>query len=115
MHLTVLNQLATRLGYKNQDSVKEAKARAEKLGLSEELLDSFYLLTDLPENEAKERLRQVGLDGEILNDLFPLYEYSSETEIVTPLPFLNSSEVILFEKSPPDHTCVPNTLSLSFT
>ena len=80
---TVLNQLATRLGYKNQDIINEAKARAEKLGLSEELLDSFYLLTDLPEVEAKERLRQVGLDAEILNDLFPKFPETATKEAVT--------------------------------
>ncbi len=82
-YATVLNQLATRLGYKNQDIVKEAQERAEKLGLSEELLDSFYLLTDLPESEAKERLRQVGLDGEILNDLFPKFPETATKEAVT--------------------------------
>jgi len=81
-YATVLDQLATRLGYKNQDIVKEAKERAEKLGLSEELLDSFYLLTDLPESEAKERLRQVGLDGEILNDLFPRFPETATKEAV---------------------------------
>ena len=79
---TVLNQLATRLGYKNQDIINEAKARAEKLGLSEELLDSFYLLTDLPEVEAKERLRQVGLDAEILNDLFPKFPETATKKAV---------------------------------
>ncbi len=81
-YATVLNQLATRLGYKNQDIVKDAQARAKKLGLSEELLDSFYLLTDLPESEAKERLRQVGLDGEILNDLFPKFPETATKEAV---------------------------------
>lgn len=81
-YATVLSQLSTRLGYKKQDIVNEAKARAEKLGLSEELLDSFYLLTDLPESEAKERLRQVGLDGEILNDLFPRFPETATKEAV---------------------------------
>ena len=81
-YATVLSQLSTRLGYKNQDIVKEAKARAGKLGLSEELLDSFYQLTDLPEAEAKERLRQVGLDGEILNDLFPRFPETATKEAV---------------------------------
>ena len=65
-YATVLNQLAVRLGYKNHDVVKEAKARAKRLGLGDELLDSLYLLTDLPENEAKARLLQVGLMPEIL-------------------------------------------------
>lgn len=81
-YATVLDQLAVRLGYKNQDIINEAKARAEKIGLSEELLDSFYLLTDLPEIEAKERLRQVGLDAEILNDLFPKFPETATKEAV---------------------------------
>ena len=81
-YATVLNQLATRLGYKNQDIVKQAQERAKKLGLSDELLDSFYLLTDLPESEAKERLRQIGLDGEILNDLFPKFPETATKEAV---------------------------------
>ena len=81
-YATVLDQLAVRLGYKNQDIVKDARKRAEKIGLSEELLDSFYLLTDLPEIEAKERLRQVGLDAEILNDLFPKFPETATKEAV---------------------------------
>ena len=79
---TVLSQLATRLGYKNANIVKEAQERAKNLGLSDELLDSFYLLTDLPEAEAKERLRQIGLDGEILNDLFPRFPETATKEAV---------------------------------
>ena len=81
-YATVLNQLATRLGYKNQDIVKEAKERAERLGLSDELLDSFYQLTDLPESEAKDRLMQVGLDAEILNDLFTRFPETATKEAV---------------------------------
>ena len=81
-YATVLDQLATRLGYKNDDIIKEAQQRAKRLGLSEEILDSFYLLTDLPETEAKERLRQVGLDGEILNDLFPRFPETATKEAV---------------------------------
>lgn len=81
-YATVLNQLATRLGYKNANIVKEAQQRAKNIGLSDELLDSFYLLTDLPESEAKERLRQIGLDGEILNDLFPRFPETATKEAV---------------------------------
>ncbi|MBR3140610.1 MAG: ABC transporter ATP-binding protein [Methanobrevibacter sp.] len=79
---TVLDQLAVRLGYKNHDIIKYAKLRAEKLGLSEELLDSFYLLTDLPEAEARERLRQVGLDESILYDLFPKFPETATKKAV---------------------------------
>ena len=79
---TVLSQLATRLGYKNQNIVKEAQERARKIGIGEELLDSFYLLTDLPETEAKHRLEQIGLDTEILNDLFPKFPETATKEAV---------------------------------
>ncbi|WP_407453438.1 ATP-binding cassette domain-containing protein [Methanobrevibacter sp.] len=81
-YATVLNQLAVRLGYKNEDIVKEAQERARKVGLSEELLDSFYLLTDLPETEARDRLRQVGLDSDILDDLFPRFPETATKEAV---------------------------------
>ena len=81
-HATVLNQLAVRLGYKNSDIVKEAQERAKKIGISDELLDSFYLLTDLPETEARDRLKQVGLDSDILDDLFPRFPETATKEAV---------------------------------
>jgi len=81
-YATVLDQLATRLGYKNQNIIKEARARAERLGLGDELLDSLYLLTDLQESEAKARLEQVGLSPDILNDLFPKFPETATREAV---------------------------------
>ena len=81
-YATVLNQLATRLGYKNDDIVKQAQERARKIGLSDELLDSFYLLTDLPEVEARDRLKQIGLDADILDDLFPKFPETATKEAV---------------------------------
>jgi len=81
-YATVLNQLATRLGYKNSNIVKEAQERARKIGLSDELLDSFYLLTDLPEVEARDRLKQIGLDADILDDLFPRFPETATKEAV---------------------------------
>ncbi len=81
-YATVLNQLATRLGYKNQNIINEAKERAKRIGLSEELLDSFYLLTDLPEVEARDRLKKIGLDEGILDDLFPRFPETATKEAV---------------------------------
>ena len=81
-YATVLNQLAARLGYKNGNIVKEAQERARRIGIGEELLDSFYQLTDLPETEAKYRLEQIGLDAEILNDLFPRFPETATKEAV---------------------------------
>lgn len=99
-YATVLNQLAVRLGYKNQDIVKQAKERAQKLGLGEELLDSLYLLTDLSETEAKARLEQVGLMPEILNDLFPKFPETATREAVKDIfESLDLSLDILHRKS----------------
>ncbi|WP_407374086.1 ATP-binding cassette domain-containing protein [Methanobrevibacter sp.] len=99
-YATVLNQLATRLGYKNQDIVKQAQERARKVGIGEELLDSFYLLTDLPETEAKYRLEQIGLDAEILNDLFPRFPETATKEAVKDIfESLDLDMDILYRKS----------------
>ena len=99
-YATVLSQLSTRLGYKNQDIVNEARKRAENIGLSEEMLDSFYLLTDLPETEAKARLEQVGLDPDILNDLFPRFPETATKEAVADIfESLDLDMDILFRKS----------------
>ena len=64
------------------------------------MLDSFYLLTDLPETEAKERLRQIGLDAEILNDLFPKFPETATKEAVKDIfESLDLDLDILYRKS----------------
>lgn len=99
-YATVLSQLATRLGFKNQNVVKEAKAKAEKIGLSDELLDSLYLLTDLSEAEAKSRLEQVGLTPDILFELFPKFPETATKEAVADIfESLDLSFDILHRKS----------------
>lgn len=99
-YATVLDQLAVRLGYKNQDIINEAKARAEKLGLDDKLLDSFYQLTDLPENEARARLEKIGLMPDILEDLFPKFPETATKEAVKDIfESLDLSTDILYRKS----------------
>lgn len=70
---TIQEQLAVKLGHKKADLIDKAKVKAREQGLSEELLDSLYQLTDLTEIEAKARLEQVGIVPEILDELFPKY------------------------------------------
>lgn len=99
-YATVLDQLAVKLGYKNHDVVKEAKKRAKRIGLSDELLDSLYLLTDLPETEAKARLQQVGLMPDILNDLFPKFPETETRKAVADIfDALDLPLDILYRKS----------------
>ena len=72
-YATVKDQIAARLGVKNEYVMAEAKKKAEELGISDKVLDVLYQLTDLPETEAKMRLEKLGLSSEILNILFPSF------------------------------------------
>ena len=72
-HSTVREQLATKLGYKNRKLIEKAKQHAKEVGLSDELLDALYLLTDLPMTEVSDRLMQIGMDSSILEELFPKF------------------------------------------
>lgn len=97
---TVLSQLSTRLGYKNQDVVKQARKKAEKLGLGEELLDSLYALIDLPESEARDLLAKIGLMPDILEDLFPKFPETATKEAVKDIfELLDLPLDILYRKS----------------
>ena len=70
------------------------------MGLSDELLDSLYLLTDLQESEAKARLEQVGLSPDILDDLFPKFPETATREAVADIfESLDLDLDILYRKS----------------
>jgi len=72
-HATLRDQFASRLGVKGEMVIDAAKKKAEELGISDNVLDILYQLTDLPENEAKQRLEKIGLSPDILNVLFPSF------------------------------------------
>lgn len=82
-YATIRDQLAAKLGYKNNQVVENAKKIAKDEGLSDEILDSLYLLTDLTEAEAKNRLEQAGIVPEILNDLFPKFPATAVKDAVS--------------------------------
>ncbi|MCL2157696.1 MAG: ATP-binding cassette domain-containing protein [Methanobrevibacter sp.] len=84
-HATIRDQLATKLGFKNQYVVDDAKKKAKELGLGDELLDALYQLTDLPEAEAKSRLEKIGLEPDILDELFPKFPEKAVKEEIKPL------------------------------
>lgn len=99
-HATIRDQLATKLGFKNQFVVDEAKKKAKELKLGDELLDALYQLTDLPESEAKSRLEKIGLLPDILDELFPKFpEKAVKKEIKPIFDALNLSLDILNRKS----------------
>jgi len=72
-HATIKDQIAGRLGVKGENVVTKARNVAKEMGISEQVLDVLYQLTDLPETEAKVKLEKVGLTSDILDALFPSF------------------------------------------
>lgn len=99
-HSTVREQLATKLGYKNRKLIEKAKQHAKEVGLSDEILDALYLLTDLPTTEISDRLMQIGMDSSILDELFPKFPTNDvEKEVKEIFEDLDLSMDILDRKS----------------
>lgn len=82
---TIRDQIAAKLGVKEDSMVRKARAKAKKLGYSDEFLDLLYQLTDLPESEAKNRLEQIDMDPSILNDLFPSFPEKEAKKFAEPI------------------------------
>ncbi|MGZ7095645.1 MAG: ATP-binding cassette domain-containing protein [Methanobacterium sp.] len=72
-YATVKDQIASRLGVKNETVLHETRKKAEEMGISDVVLDVLYQLTDLPESEAKSLLEKIGLSSDILDTLFPKF------------------------------------------
>ena len=84
-HATLTDQFASRLGVKGEMVIDAAKKKAEELGISDQVLDILYQLTDMPENEAKQRLEKIGLSPDILNVLFPSFPEKMVKEYAEPV------------------------------
>jgi methyl coenzyme M reductase system subunit A2 len=72
-YATIKDQIASRLGVKDENVIANARKTAEELGISDKVLDILYQLTDLPEHEAKVRLEKIELKPDILDLLFPKF------------------------------------------
>ena len=84
-HATVKDQIAGRLGVKGENVISNAKKVAKELGISEQVLDLLYQLTDLPETEAKIKLEKVGLTPDILEKLFPSFPDTEVNKYAQPV------------------------------
>lgn len=84
-HATIKDQIAHKLGVKNENVLWQAKQTAKELGISDKVLDILYQLTDLPENEAKMRLEQIGLAPSTLEALFPRFPDTKVREYAEPI------------------------------
>jgi methyl coenzyme M reductase system subunit A2 len=84
-HAKVKDQIAARLGVKNENVLWEAKQKAKELDITDKILDILYQLTDLPENEAKMRLEHIGLSSNTLEVLFPRFPDKLVKEYAKPV------------------------------
>lgn len=84
-HATIKDQIAGRLGVKGENVISKAKKVAKEMGISEQVLDVLYQLTDLPETEAKVKLEKVGLTPDILEALFPRFPDTAVKEYAKPV------------------------------
>ncbi len=84
-HATVKDQIAGRLGVKGENVISNAKKVAKELGISEQVLDVLYQLTDLPQTEAKIKLEKVGLKPDILEKLFPSFPDTEVNKYAKPV------------------------------
>ncbi len=56
--------------------VHDAQERAEKLGITENVLDTIYQLVDMPGTDAKEKLEALGYSPAIFSELFPRFPHT---------------------------------------
>lgn len=75
-HEIILDQLAFKLGVKGQHVVEAAQKRAEKLGITENVLDTIYQLVDMPGTDAREKLESLGYSPDIFGELFPRFPHT---------------------------------------
>lgn len=96
-HTPIIEQIATHISPKTDETYQKALDKAKEIGLSDEALDVIYQLTDLSRNEAILKLEKINLGPEVLNILFPAIPEDEVIEYIIPvfdaldlpLPLLN--------------------------
>jgi methyl coenzyme M reductase system subunit A2 len=67
---TVRDQIRFRLSIKNKGAIEYARNKAMEMGLSDEILDTVYRLSDMPEEEKATALQELNLNDTIYFELF---------------------------------------------
>ena len=82
---TILDQIAYQLGVKGQNVIEHARSFAEENGISDEVLDLLYTLTDMQEEEAKTVLESLGLTRDVFKELFPRFPATEARKFAEPV------------------------------
>ncbi|MHA1229902.1 MAG: ATP-binding cassette domain-containing protein [Candidatus Helarchaeota archaeon] len=82
---TVRDLIMSKIGFKNENVISNAKKKAKQLGLKENIIDFIHRLGDLPFSEVKAKLDKLNLDPQVLNDLFPISPLEAYEGQIIPL------------------------------
>ncbi|MCK5661126.1 MAG: ABC transporter ATP-binding protein, partial [Methanosarcinales archaeon] len=84
-HSTIKNQMAYKLGVKSQEVLEAAIEKSRELGISNEVLDILYQLTDTPLKDSEDILAKLGFTHEIFDVLFPSYPIAEAVKYAEPV------------------------------
>nr|WP_292466437.1 ATP-binding cassette domain-containing protein [Methanolobus sp.] len=70
-HSTIRDQMAFKLRLKGERSLDYARQKAAELGISDEVLDTLYRITEVNEEEKDKTLREINQSIEVYSKLFP--------------------------------------------
>ncbi|MFQ6118776.1 MAG: ATP-binding cassette domain-containing protein [Methanosarcinales archaeon] len=79
------DQIAFRLGAKNQGVVEYARKKAEELGLTDIVLDTIFQIIDLKEEDAKKLFEKYRISPYLLSELFPKFPYTETLKYSEPI------------------------------
>lgn len=97
---TVLEQIGYKMGVKGQDVIDHAREVAERLGISDKVLDVIYTLTDMMEEEAKGVLDKLGLTAGIFGELFPRFPATEAKRYAEPVFKVMDLDISVLDKYP---------------
>jgi methyl coenzyme M reductase system subunit A2 len=84
-HATVKDLAMARLGIKGERALAITKAKAKKLGLKEELVDTIYRLVDYPERVMTEKLDEIEIEKGVIRELFPIAPWEAVSGMLEPM------------------------------
>jgi len=97
---TILEQIGYKLGVKGQAVIEYARSVAESLGISDQVLDVIYALTDMEEEDAKAVLNKLGLTTQIFEDLFPRFPATEARKYAEPIFKVLDLDLSILDKYP---------------
>lgn len=97
---TVRDQIRFRLSIKNKGAIEYARNKAMEMGLSDEILDTVYRLSDMPEEEKATALQELNLNDTIYFELFPIVPLNDVDTFAKPVFEALDLSMDMLDKTP---------------